>query len=256
MNINFPLILVILVALSGIIVLLDKCFLAKQRATTAKLPLWIDYAHSFFPILLIVLLLRSFLVEPFRIPSGSLEPTLLVGDFVLVNKYIYGLRLPVLNDKILKWREPKHGDVVVFRWPPNPKIDYIKRIIGVPGDHIQYKDKILYINGKKAPQKFLAYTTDSDDAGHNWVVEKREENFLGVKHDIYIRPDAPAQDFSVTVPKNDYFVMGDNRDDSSDSRFWGFVPEKNLIGKAFAIWMSWSGFKDDIRWRRIGRLIH
>lgn len=272
MNINFPLILVILVAITGAITLLDKLILAPRRlrlanatqgsddnvkqSATVRMPKWIEHARSFFPILLIVLLLRSFLVEPFRIPSGSLEPTLLVGDFVLVNKYQYGFRLPVVNTKILNMSEPKLGDVVVFRWPLNTSIDYIKRIVGLPGDHIQYKKKVLYVNGVEAPQKLIEHTMASDGNGRTWKVEKREETLNGVKHLIYVRPDAPAEDFEVTIPNGSYFAMGDNRDDSADSRYWGFVRESDLVGKAFATWMSWNSETSSIRWQRIGKVIN
>lgn len=256
MNINFALLLVSLVVMSGAITLIDLLFFSKTRKNSSKeIPWYVDYARSFFPILLIVLLLRSFILEPFRIPSGSLEPTLLVGDFILVNKYQYGLRLPVLNQKIVDVSAPKVGDITVFRWPPNPKIDYIKRIIGKSGDHIQYINKQLIVNGKPAKQQFIKYTTDMDTDGHVSKVEQRVETLNGIRHSIYIRPDVPIENFDVTVPAGKYFAMGDNRDDSSDSRRWGFIPEENLVGKAWAVWMSWDKFTDNVRWRRIGGII-
>lgn len=255
MNINFALILVSLVALTGLIGLLDILLLAKRRGKEKTRPWYIEYARSFFPLLLIVLIIRSFIVEPFRIPSGSLEPTLLVGDFVVVNKFDYGLRWPVLNTKFLSVGEPTVGDIVVFRWPPDESIDYIKRFVAGPGDTIQYKNKVLYLNGKQQSQKFIGYTTDNDGQGHSWKVEIRSETINGVTHKIYVRPDVPAQNFSWTVPAGNYFAMGDNRDDSSDSRVWGFVPEANIVGKAFAVWMSWNNMTDSIRWSRIGHLI-
>ena len=258
---NFALILLSLVVISGVIYLFDVLFMAKKRVLdengeALKMPIIVDYARSFFPVFLFVLLLRSFLVEPFRIPSGSLKPTLLIGDFVAVNKFAYGLRFPVFNNKFLSLGEPHNGDVAVFRWPPNPSFDYIKRVIAVPGDHVVYKNKVLSINGKLAPQKFLNYTTDGNGSGRSWKVEKRQEDLMGIVHDIYVRPDMPAFDFDITVPKGKYFMMGDNRDDSSDSRFWGFVDETNLLGRAFGIWMSWDGMTDRVRWRRIGSAIH
>jgi signal peptidase I len=197
--------------------------------------------------------LRSFLVDPFRIPSGSLEPTLLVGDFVAVNKFAYGLRLPVLEKKILSLGEPKQGEIAVFRWPPNPTYDYIKRVIGVPGDNISYHNKILTINGKEISRIFVEYTTDESSGK---AVAKYREEINGVSHDIFIRPDLPAVDFNVRVPKGQYFMMGDNRDDSADSRYWGFVPDHFFRGKAFLVWMSWNSKMDRIRWSKIGRLIH
>ena len=250
---NFTLILVILSALTGFIVLLDKIFWEKQRGSTQKEPKIIEHARAFFPVFLAVLALRSFLVEPFRIPSGSLEPTLNVGDFVAVNKFAYGVRLPLLEKKIIKINKPKSGQIAVFRWPPNPSFDYIKRVIGVPGDVVSYHDKQLTINGKPAKQTFVEYTTD-ESSGQ--AVARYQEVLNGVIHNIYINPNDPAVDFDVTVPKGAYFMMGDNRDDSADSRFWGFVSEENLRGRAFLVWMSWNGKKDTIRWKNIGHVIH
>jgi signal peptidase I len=256
MNINFPLILVIVVLASGLVALIDKLFFARKRASDAPRPGFIDACYSLFPILLLVLVIRSFLVEPFHIPSGSLKPTLLTGDLILVNKYDYGLRLPVLDTKILKVSEPKLGDIVVFHWPVNPSIDFIKRVIGVPGDRISYINKVLYVNGQKASQQLIGYAVDSNDSGPVWTVQKLQENLLGIQHDIYINPQQPAIDFTdLVVPKGQYFVMGDNRDDSEDSRYWGFVPEKYLVGKAFLIWLSWDSNNWRVRWSRIGHRI-
>lgn len=256
MNINFPLILVVAVLISGLVYVVDWAILAKRRGE-APAPVWIEYPRSFFPILLTVLLIRSFLVEPFRIPTGSLEPTLLVGDFIAVNKYDYGLRLPVLDSKILPISEPKRGDIIVFHWPPNPSIDYIKRVVGVPGDKISYINKVLYINGQPMTQQAEGVSLQQDEYGNTWKVLKMQEDLAGVKHNIYLREDVQPQDFSdVVVPKGQYFAMGDNRDDSQDSRYWGFVPEGNLVGKAVAVWFSWNGITDSVRWHRIGRLVH
>lgn len=250
---NFALILVLLTLISGLIYLLDIAFWAKKRQEDQK-PGWIvEYARSFFPVFLIVLLLRSFLIEPFRIPSGSLEPTLLVGDFVAVNKFAYGLRLPVLEDKIVPIANPKTGEIAVFRWPPEPSYDYIKRVIGTPGDKISYHNKKLTINGKEAKQTFVEYTID-ESSGR--PVARYKEDLNGVVHDIFINASMPAVDFDVTVPEGSYFMMGDNRDDSADSRFWGFVPDSYLRGKAFLVWMSMNGAIYNLRWSRIGHLIH
>ncbi|KTC99651.1 Signal peptidase I [Legionella geestiana] len=250
---NFALILVILTLVSGFIFLLDILFWKKRRGSEDKPPVLIRYAREFFPVFLIVLLLRSFLIEPFRIPTGSLEPTLKVGDFVAVNKFAYGLRLPVLETKILSVSEPKTGQVVVFRWPPDPSFDYIKRVIGMPGDTVAYRNKVLFVNGKEMKRDFVEYTVD-ESSGH--AVAKYRENLSGTEHDIYIRPDTPAEDFEITVPEAHYFMMGDNRDDSADSRFWGFVPEANLRGRAFLVWLSWNGKTDSLRWSSMGRMIH
>jgi len=250
---NFALILVILSAVSGLVYLLDVLFFAKRRKPEQKPSRVIEYSRSLFPVFFIVLLLRSFLIEPFRIPSGSLEPTLLVGDFLAVNKFAYGLRLPVWEKKIIPIATPKTGEIVVFRWPPNPSYDYIKRVIGVPGDEVSYHNKILSINGKEVKQTFIQYTTDESSGK---TVAKYRENLNGVEHDIYIQPDAKATDFTVKVPEGHYFMMGDNRDDSADSRYWGFVSDEYLRGKAFLVWMSWNSKTASIRWRKIGSVIH
>jgi len=171
-------------------------------------------------------------------------------------KYKYGLRLPVLNYKFVEIDEPESGDVVVFRWPPEPNIDYIKRIVGVPGDHIEYIDKQLIINGQPLEQEFIDNTSNIDGQGRTWRVEKRLEKLNDEEYYIYVRPDVRAQNFEVTVPPGHYFVIGDNRDDSSDSRYWGFVPEENLVGKAFIVWMSWNKANSRIRWQRIGNSIN
>ena len=250
---NFALCLVVLSLISGVIYLLDIIFWEKKRKPTQKPTKLIEYSRSFFPIFIIVLLLRSFLVEPFRIPSGSLEPTLLVGDFLAVNKFAYGLRLPVWEKKVISISNPKTGEIAVFRWPPDPSYDYIKRVIGVPGDKIAYHNKVLTINGQEMKQTFVEYTTDESSGK---AVAKYRENLNGVEHYIFMRPDVPAVDFEVEVPEGHYFMMGDNRDDSADSRFWGFVADKYLRGKAFLIWMSWNGKADTVRWSKIGTLIH
>lgn len=250
---NFALILVILSFVSGVIYLLDILFWAKKRNAQQQPNKIIEYARSFFPVFFIVLLLRSFLVEPFRIPSGSLEPTLLVGDFVAVNKFAYGLRLPVVEKKVIPIADPKTGQIAVFRWPPEPSYDYIKRVIGTPGDKVSYHNKVLTVNGKEAKQTFVEYTVD-ESSGR--PVAKYKEELNGVVHNIFVRPDLPAVDFDVVVPEGNYFMMGDNRDDSADSRFWGFVPDSYLRGKAFLVWMSWNGKTDSVRWSKIGSLIH
>lgn len=251
---NFALILTILAAITGIISLLDIFIFSKKRAANEQPGKVIEYARSFFPVFFFVLLLRSFLIEPFRIPSGSLEPTLMVGDFLAVNKFAYGLRLPVSETKIVPVSSPKNGDIAVFRWPPDPdKYDYIKRVIGVPGDKIKYHNKVLSINGQEMKQKFVTYTVD---ASSGRAVALYHENLMGVDHAIYINPNVPAEDFEIVVPDGVYFMMGDNRDNSADSRYWGYVPEQNLRGKALLVWMSWNGTDNSIRFKRIGHLIH
>lgn len=239
-------------AITGVIAFIDILYWSKKRKPKQKPHGIIEYSRSFFPILVGVLFIRSFIFEPFRIPSGSLEPTLLVGDFLVVNKFSYGLRLPVWEKKILNVSTPKRGDIVVFRWPPNPKFDFIKRIIGIPGDVISYHHKILTINGQEAKQNFVQYTIDESSAH---PVAEYQEKLENLTHKIYRRSDAPAIDFEVTVPANQYFVMGDNRDDSADSRYWGFVHDDYLRGKAIFTWLSWDKKDWNIRWSRLGRII-
>lgn len=257
MNLNFELILFCAVITSGAIALLDTIFLAQKRkkAQHKKLPLIIEYTRSFFPILLLVFSVRSFAYEPFRIPSGSLKPTLLVGDFILVNKFNYGIRLPVIHTKVFSINEPKRGDIVVFREPPTETRDLIKRVIGIPGDHILYKNKILYINGKQILQKFEKYDTDEENNVGPWEVVQKQENLFGITHRIFQVPGKENDDFDVVVPKGKYFMMGDNRDVSADSRSWGFLPQENIIGKATRIWMSYDKSTHPIRWDRIGEKI-
>lgn len=212
---------------------------------------WVDLARSLFPVLLIVVVIRSFIVEPFRIPSGSMIPTLLVGDFILVNKFDYGIRLPVIHTKIFDTGEPERGDVAVFRYPVDPSEDYIKRVIGLPGDHIVYRNKHLFINGKPEDQLLLGRYQLGEDRG---ALLKKEK--LGdVTHKILIHQENPAVDFQYDVPPGHYFMMGDNRDRSSDSRFWGPVPEQDLVGRAFLIWMSIGSAGKWINWGRIGDTI-
>lgn len=219
-------------------------------------PILVEYARSFFPVIFIVLLLRSFLVEPFRIPSGSMMPTLLVGDFILVNKFTYGIRLPVVNQKIIEMGLPKRGDIVVFRYPKDPSIDYIKRVVGLPGDRIAYFQKKLTINGVAAPQQSIdRYQGDGQNANMTGA-EHSIEDLLGVSHDMLTTPGAPTIEDVFVVPEGHYFMMGDNRDNSNDSRYWGVVPEANLVGKAFFIWMNFDGQSSwFIAWNRLGTIL-
>lgn len=242
----------LVVFIMGMIVLIDFAVFAKRRKTSGQEPGWlVEYSRAFFPVLLAVLVIRSFVVQGFRVPTGSLKPTVLPGDLIAVNQYAYGLRLPVLHKKFYSVSEPKRGEVAVFRYPPDPRQTYVKRVVGVPGDKITYKNKVLYINDKEVTQKDLGKEVDQDDGGFV-MVEKRLEKLNGVSHLIYVRPNRFAHDFERVVPEGYYFMMGDNRDNSADSRDWGFVPEENLIGKAFGIWMSWDGDRHRVRFERIG----
>ncbi len=231
----------------------------EMRVMATKEPWLVEMSRTFFPIVLLVLVVRSFVVEPFRIPSGSMMPTLLVGDFILVNKFAYGLRLPVIHTKIINNAEPQRGEVFVFRYPKNPHVDYIKRVIGVPGDHIVYRDKKLTINGQPAPRKYMDTYVGTGSGSSSTGAKYHQEDLLGTKHDILILPDRNVfgGDFEYVVPEGQYFAMGDNRDNSRDSRAWGTVPEENLVGKAFMIWMNWDWQADSvINWKRLGKSIN
>ena len=261
---NFALILFVALVVTGVIWLLDALLLKKQRAPDAKEPMLVEYARSFFPVILIVFGLRSFLVEPFKIPSGSMLPTLLIGDFILVNKFTYGIRLPVLNKKIVPLNDPKRGDVMVFRYPQDPSLDYIKRVIGVPGDTVEYRDKQLIINGQAVPQRPVG-TYSYTGSGLNFVTAQiRNERLGSGEHTAMVQPESPSvmpgqvldnfphrqncsydpqgSGFVCKVPAGYYFMMGDNRDASNDSRYWGFVPDANIVGKAFFVWMNFDDF--------------
>ena len=248
--INLPLILVVLSVVGLVIVALDFFVLkAKREALKAEEPSWIKETKSFLPIVLVVLILRSFVVEPFQIPSASMEPTLDVGDFILVNKFSYGLRLPVIRSKFIEIGDPERGDVMVF-FPPNDDRYFIKRVIGLPGDVIEFENKVLRINGKVQKQMAVA------DAPMDFQQRDRFiEQLSGQEHAIFNQPRRPAQDFRYTVPEGHYFMMGDNRDNSSDSRFWGPVPADRIVGKAFAIWMHWKDWTSLPSFSRVGRII-
>ncbi|SFP35876.1 signal peptidase I [Ralstonia sp. NFACC01] len=290
---NFALILFVLVVLTGIAWVADKLVFQRQRQTAAaaalaefdaraqvqaqyggggdigaarlqlaedklRQPWWLEYTASFFPVIAAVFLLRSFVIEPFKIPSGSMIPTLQIGDFILVNKYTYGIRLPIVNKKIVELNQPQRGDVMVFRYPKDESMDYIKRVIGVPGDVVKYDNKRLTVNGQPA-----TYAPQSDYLdGERLTYSKHYQETLGnVTHNILNDADRPAYvsgpddfpfrenctynqtGFTCKVPAGHYFMMGDNRDNSADSRYWGFVPDKNIVGKAFFIWMNLGDLK-------------
>ena len=284
---NFALILFVLTVFTGVLWVLDKLAFAPQRRVRAtrlvtdfdqrnaaalarrepiveqerrsleegalRQPAWLEYTASFFPVILLVFVLRSFLFEPFRIPSGSMLPTLEVGDLILVNKYEYGIRLPVVNKKVIEIGQPKRGDVMVFRYPLNPSQDYIKRVVGLPGDRVEYINKRLTINGQPVPlSKMDQYYDPERMQNYSQFLEK-----LGaVDHRVIVSDPVPpglgggfpnthpgACQYSGSgvvcqVPPGHYFMMGDNRDNSEDSRFWGFVPDQNIVGRAFFIWMN------------------
>lgn len=247
---DFSFWLTLITAVTGVVYALDKLVWEKKRfakhgfdpkseGEKPKEPFFIDTSKSFFSVLLLVLIIRSFVAEPFRIPSGSMIPTLHVGDFLVVTKYSYGLRLPIINKKILNTGTPKRGDVVVFRYPENPKLDYIKRIVGLPGDTITYFNNQLYINDEQVSLSDPVNTDymDVDKRKNNVVV--MTEDLKGYTHKMqhHVGSSGIGNVIKVTVPEGHYFALGDNRDRSRDSRFWGFIPDENLVGKARFIWM-------------------
>jgi signal peptidase I len=278
MTLDFPLILVILVFGSGLIWLGDALFLAPARrkrvlelqgqypewdregskqaesfkaqvSSSAREPVLVEYARSFFPVLFVVFVLRSFIVEPFQIPSSSMVPTLQVGDYILVNKYTYGIRLPVIRTKVLAVNEPKRGDVMVFFPPHMNDTYYIKRVVGLPGDTVTYRDKRLTINGEPVATEWLAVVPEGRSR-FNVGLESLGET----SHLTQVDQTRPEREFSVVVMPGHYFMMGDNRDNSSDSRIWGQVPEKDIVGKAFAIWMHWDSLFSIPSFSRVGTI--
>lgn len=254
MHADFEFALVAFCALTGLVYLLDVLWWKRARASGAAMPKLVEFSRSFFPVVFAVLFLRSFLVEPFRIPSGSMLPTLFAGDFILVNKFTYGIRLPVLHGKVFALGEPARGDVVVFRWPPDPSKDFIKRVVGLPGDRIVYRDRQLFINDQ--PISYLSEGEFTDPrAPEVYGALSLQEDLQTARHRVLHMDLRPARDADVTVPAGHYFVMGDNRDGSDDSRRWGFVPEENLVGRAFFIWMSWDSFRHLPAFDRIGSVI-
>ena len=252
---NFALILLILLVITGVLYAADVFKFRKLRAKDAKEPVWVEWGAGFFPVILIVFVLRSFLFEPFKIPSGSMIPTLLVGDFILVNKFTYGIRLPVINKKIIDVNLPQRGDVMVFRYPEDPSLDYIKRVVGLPGDTISYQNKQLSINGQKLESEQLddylhterlyyskQFTEKLGDVEHRFLNDVDMPAFI---HDPAFFPYRENCTYNASgvickVPEGHYFMMGDNRDNSRDSRAWGFVPEENIVGKAFFVWLNLS----------------
>ena len=270
---DFEFLLVIATAVTGLVWLIDILFFARKRvpASASEVghePIIIEYSRAFFPVLLAVLVLRGFLVEPFRIPSGSMMPSLLVGDFILVNKFSYGFRLPVTHYRVTEGDRPKRGDVVVFRYPQDQSQDYIKRVVGLPGDKISYYNRRVSVNGELlelTPQQTYQGLAELNGmlggSGCDRPQARCEVNVEANNGSSYTIMSNPAMYYGVSgewvVPPGQYFVMGDNRDHSNDSRFWGYVPEQNLVGKAFMIWMHWDWRENGtgLDLSRIGRKI-
>ncbi|MBL8510118.1 MAG: signal peptidase I [Betaproteobacteria bacterium] len=259
---SFSAVLLLATVLTGIMWLIDSVLFHKKRAADAADPPVVEMAKSFFPVILIVFVLRSFLFEPFKIPSGSMVPSLLVGDFILVNKFTYGIRLPVINKKIIEINQPQRGDVMVFRYPENPNKDFIKRIVGVPGDTITYSNKQLTVNNQPISAKKIGVYTEIDERLNMRQFDVFEEKFGDNTHTTMVDPFYPvlnlasvrqfprrenckynAESVTCVVPEGHYFMMGDSRDNSDDSRYWGFVPEQNIVGKAVLVWMNFGDLK-------------
>ena len=267
MRFDFPTIIVLLVFATGFIWAFDALVLTRRRRAAARAmggmgegvveappSRIVEYARSFFPVFLIVFVLRSFIVEPFRIPSNSMMPTLLTGDFILVNKFNYGIRLPVLDAKVVDVGLPERGDVVVFRFPGDPSTPFIKRVVGIPGDRIGYYDKVLYVNDEPMMQNSVGRYAGVGSGAVMSGASLRVERIDDVEHEILVQPEARTVEGVAVVPEGHYFVLGDNRDNSRDSRYWGTVSDELLIGKAFRIWMNWD-FGHGIDWRRVGKSI-
>lgn len=259
MAIDFALVLVLATVITGVIWGVDALFFRSQRVREAarngpdepvRDPVIVDYARSFFPIILIVLIVRSFLYEPFRIPSSSMMPTLLVGDFIFVNKWVYGLRLPVVNTTIVPLGEPERGDVLVFKLPSDPHTNFIKRVIGLPGDRVRYYNKQLFINGRPIDIEINGPYTGPGPPGARIGVEHLED----AEHEVLVQPHGWSPNGEYLVPEGHYFMMGDNRGNSHDSRYAdiGYIPEENLVGKAVRIWMNWDWTGKAPIWSRIG----
>jgi signal peptidase I len=251
LSINLALILVVLTLVAAVVVALDKLVWKTSEQDSRNVPdaisTLVEYARSFLPVLLFVLVIRSFVFEPFRIPSGSMMPTLLDGDFIFVKKYSYGLRLPVTETKIIETGQPKRGDVVVFRLPSEPSINYIKRVIGLPGDEVRFEQQRLTINGVRVDLQ-------ASGEDHDGIPVYRE-NLDGREHEMLIRnPGYSKKDGVYKIREGEYFMMGDNRDNSSDSRFLGAIPEKYLVGEAVRVWMHFVPWNMP-EWGRIGRKI-
>ncbi len=257
MDIDFELVLAILTLVTGVIALADRILFIRRQPLSFSdrnylLTKIVDFSRSFFPVFALVLIIRSFLFEPFRIPSGSMIPTLLIGDFILVNKFSYGVRLPVIRNKIIDTGSPQRGDVVVFRYPVDNKTPFIKRIIGIPGDEVKYINKKLYINGEEINREVQGRYLGVGASRQYLESVEYLEKLGGQPYRVIVRTDSTSIDSQFIVPKGKYFVLGDNRDNSRDSRFWGFVSERNLMGKAFLVWMNWD---DGVNLDRVGAKI-
>ncbi|HKJ70777.1 MAG TPA: signal peptidase I [Gammaproteobacteria bacterium] len=254
---NFTLLLLILLLITGGVWLAGWAWGRARGLEPDQRPVVVEYARSLFPVILVVFLIRSFVVEPFKIPSGSMRPTLQVGDFLLVNKFEYGLRIPLVGWKLTDGDAPRRGDVIVFQYPRNESVDYIKRIVGLPGDRVAFHDHTVYVNGEpvpKNPEGPYSYRSKRGQTVHTQRFIERTDSH---RYDVLYTRDKRGRTLyePIKVPAGEYFVMGDNRDNSNDSRYWGYVPEENILGRAFVIWWSWDGYENSARWGRLGQWI-
>ncbi|MAJ82339.1 MAG: signal peptidase I [Legionellales bacterium] len=226
-----------------------------KKKPTIKDP-YLEIAQDLCWFLIILIIIRSFLIQPYRVPSGSLEPTVDTGDFIMVNQFAYGLKIPILHYELFSIGKPQRGDIALFYYPKDPKKIYVKRIIGLPGDHVVYQNKRLMINGKVMPREDLGWYNNVNQFGVPENVKLFKEDLIGKQHNILLKPFTPDYgQTNIIVPKGQYFVLGDNRDNSNDSRFWGTVPESSFIGKAFLVWLSWDANEWRVRWNRIGTML-
>lgn len=255
---DFSFYLTIIVAILAVIWLVDHFVLKRRRRRIGGSRTgFIDQAVSLFPVLVVVWVIRSFLIQPYHVPTASLAPTVYPGDFILANQFSYGVYFPIWHKKLWTVSEPKRGDLVLFYWPVDPNIIFVKRVVGLPGDHIVYHSKQLMINGHAATQTQLEVVDNPPYDRDMGQVLLKEEDLRGIHHQIVLHPfGGELQDIDMVVPAHHYFMMGDNRDNSDDSRDWGVVSEDNLIGKALVVWMSWDASDHRVRWGRIGRRFH
>ena len=256
---DFLNILALITLFCGVVALVDWIIQRGKKNGERKYSIFVEYARSFFPVLLIVLLLRAFLFQPYRVPTGSLEPTVIPGDLIFVTQYNYGVKLPLWDKTIFPVGTPQRGQIALFRWPVNPKLTFVKRVVGLPGDHISYINKVFYINGKEAKQTYIGDFTEIVDGGQTRPTKEYLEDLDGVKHYIIVDPKntATIPDFKdLVVPAGMYFMVGDNRDDSDDSRSWGFVPIDHFIGRAMFVWFNIQFNPFTVRWNRIGTKLY
>lgn len=254
---NFTLLLVIALGITGVVWFGVRIAERIRGASPEDRNAWLDILSSLFPVILVVLLIRSFVVEPFKIPSSSMLPTLKVGDFILVNKFEYGLRFPLLDWRFTDGDAPQRGDVIVFEYPRDESVDYIKRIVALPGDRVAFRDRQVFVNGEKVPTTLEGQYVFRGSGGRMIRAKRYQERVPAHAYHVLYTDEGQSREVSpaIRIPKGEYFVLGDNRDNSKDSRYWGTVPAENILGEAFLIWWSWNGYRNGPRWQRLGQWI-